>query len=84
MNEQHNSEGGWAYRHSLVPRGDYLKYNKNERYCFRVTLIQNVICKRYLPMFLLIKRGKMPNSYKRLQSKIKSLACAEEGGVHRL
>ena len=24
MNEQHSSEGGWAYRHSLVPRGDYL------------------------------------------------------------
>ena len=81
MNEQHNSEGGWAYRHSLVPRGDYLKYNKNEQYCFRVPLIQNVICKRYLPMFLLIKRGKMPNSYKRLQSKFKSLACAEEGGT---
>lgn len=84
MNEQHNSEGGWPYRHSLVPRGDYLKYNKNEQYCFRVPLIQNVICKTCLPMFLLIKRGKVPNLYKRLQSKLKSLACVGEGGVHRL
>ena len=84
MNEQHNSEGGWPYRHSLVPRGDYLKYNKNEQYCFLVPLIQNVICKTCLPMFLLIKRGKVPNLYKRLQSKLKSLACVGEGGVHRL
>ena len=29
MNEQHNSDvgggGGWAYRHSLVPKGNYFK-----------------------------------------------------------